>query len=436
VARALPVRITGCTREPIQETLCESCGHVPSSYGSPSRFPVESGGHGPQDLIVGHSRILSIMCEIVVLDNTQALAALEEEWDDLYRHSPLATPLQSWAWLYSWWEFYGKGYELRLVTIRCDGLLVGLMPLMLQRRGGLGRLLFIGTGLTDYQDILAREGWESRVSEAGVRALRQMAGWQVADLQQLRSEAAAWGIFEGWAGPRTRIWQDNFPMVDVKPWDELLMSLSKNLRSTTRRTLRRAEADGISCELADTDAVGQAARRWIALHREAWQGRNIVPEHLTKRFQSHLETAACRMTVRGLGGISEFWRDGEVIVSQFLVFGREFVAQHLMGARQEVLQRYQLSSLCIWDANNVAHSRNSPYLNLLRGEEAYKLRWASEVIPNYQVILGRQLAVWAPYAAYHALLSRAKKLAYLDDAPQWTKRALSMYRILRDKLTR
>lgn len=225
-------------------------------------------------------------------------------------------------------------------------------------------------------------------------------------------------------------------MVDVKTWDELLMSLSKNLRSTTRRTLRRAEADGIRCELAGTDAVGQAARRWIALHREAWQGRNIVPEHLTKRFQSHQETAACRMTVRGLGGISEFWRDGEVIVSHFLVFGREFVAQHLIGARQEALQRYQLSSLCIWDAINVARSRNSPYLNLLRGEEAYKLRWASEVIPNYQVILGRHLAVWVPYSVSCALLSRAKRYAYLEDAPQWTKKALAMYRILRDKLTR
>jgi CelD/BcsL family acetyltransferase involved in cellulose biosynthesis len=135
--------------------------------------------------------MLGAVCEIVVLDHTQALAALEEEWEDLYRNSPLATPFQSWAWLYSWWEFYGKGYELRLVTIRCDGLLVGLMPLMLQRRGGFGRLLFIGTGPTDYQDILARKGWESRVSEAGVRALRQMAGWQVADLQQLRPEAAA-----------------------------------------------------------------------------------------------------------------------------------------------------------------------------------------------------------------------------------------------------
>lgn len=376
------------------------------------------------------------MCEIVVLDHTQAIAALEEEWEDLYRHSPLATPFQSWAWLYSWWEFYGKGYEMRLVTIRYDGLLVGLMPLMLQRRGGFGRLLFIGTGPTDYQDVLAREGWESRVSEAGVRALRQMVGWQVADLQQLRPEAAAWGIFEGWAGPRTRIWQDNFPMVDVKPWDELLMTVGRKLRNTVRRTLRRAEADGVQCELAGADDAEQAARRLIGLHLEMFRGRDIAPEHLTERFQSHVVAVAGRLTVRGLGGIYEFWRDGEVIASHMLLFGRSFVGEYMFGTTQEARRRFQVSSLNMWNSVNVAQSKGSIRVSQLRGDESYKVPWASEIIPNYQIILGRHLAVWVPYAVYHALLSRAKRYAYLEDAPQWTKKALSMYRNLRDKLNR
>jgi CelD/BcsL family acetyltransferase involved in cellulose biosynthesis len=57
-------------------------------------------------------------CEEVILGDAQNFVALREEWEDLYRNSSLATPFQSWAWLCSWWEFYGKGYELRLVTIR------------------------------------------------------------------------------------------------------------------------------------------------------------------------------------------------------------------------------------------------------------------------------------------------------------------------------
>src|SRR3712207_5773324 len=82
-----------------------------------------------------------------VVEDSRAFAALEREWEDLYQNSPLATPYQSWAWLYSWWEHYGDDYELRLVTVRDGDLLVGIVPLMLERRWGFGRLRFIGTGL-------------------------------------------------------------------------------------------------------------------------------------------------------------------------------------------------------------------------------------------------------------------------------------------------
>lgn len=366
-----------------------------------------------------------------ILEQTQDFATLEEEWEDLYRNSPIATPFQSWAWLYSWWEFYGEGYELRLITVRSEDLLVGIIPLMLERRGGFERLLFIGTGLTDYLDSLVREGWENEVSEAGEQALRQMPSWHVADFQQLRPEAAAWSVFKNWAGPRTRVWQDNSPVIDIRPWDELLMSLSKNNRKTARRTLRRAETDGVCHELAGVDDAGRAAQRLVALHREAWQGRDINPEHMSQRFEAHLEAASRRMTARGLGGISEFRRDGEVIVSQFWIFGWYFVGAYMIGVSREALRRYQFSPLYVWDGVNIAHSKNCSYLDLLRGEEPYKLLWSSRVIPHYRVILGRNLALWSPYAGYHALRSKAKRYANSESAPQWIKSAVSTYRTKR-----
>jgi hypothetical protein len=182
--------------------------------------------------------------EVEVLDEDRQFAELEEEWEELYRECPRATPFQSWAWLYSWWEHYGKRYELRLITVRSeDGLLVGLLPLMLERRGGLGRLLFVGTGVTDYLDALVREGWEEQVAAAGV--LGSVGSWWVADLQGLRPNAAAWDLLEGWSGFKAIVWQENCPFIDARPWDELIMSVSKKLRSTARRSVRQAESDGL-----------------------------------------------------------------------------------------------------------------------------------------------------------------------------------------------
>ena len=369
-----------------------------------------------------------------VLESTEEFAALEKEWEDLYHDSPRATPFQSWAWLYSWWESYGEDYELRLVTVR-DGRssLVGLAPLMLKYRPGFGKLLFVGTGPTDYLDVLIREGWEDQVPEVLARALRQIDSWQVADLHQLRPGAASWDICRRWDGPQLRAWQDGFPVVDVRPWDELLQSLSGNLRSTVRRALRRFEADGGRCEIAGVDDAEAAAKRLVTISREQWQDRwlDTGPEHWTSRYESLIVAAARRMTARELGGISEFWQDGGVIISDFWVSGRDFIGTYVLGASREALQRYQWSSLYIWDALNIARTKNCGYLDLLRGEEPYKLRWSSRISPSHRLILGRNLAFWAPYAGYHALRSKARRYVQSESAPRWIGGAVTEARVLR-----
>jgi CelD/BcsL family acetyltransferase involved in cellulose biosynthesis len=369
-----------------------------------------------------------------ILKNTEEFAALEEEWEDLYHGSPRATPFQSWAWLYSWWESYGEDYELRLVTVRDGrGLLVGVAPLMLKYRLGFSKLLFVGTGPTDYLDVLIRERWEDRVSEVLARTLGEIDSWQVADLQQLRPDAAAWGICRHWDGPQLRLWQDSFPVVDVRPWDELVQSLSSNLRSTVRRSLRRFEADGGRCELAGVDDAEAAANRLVTISREQWQERWLEtgPEHWTSRFESLIAAAARRMTARELGGISEFWQDGKVIISDFWISGRDFLGTFMLGASRGALQRYQWSSLYIWDALNIARTKNCGYVDLLRGEEPYKLRWSSRISPSHRLILGRNLAFWAPFAGYHALRSKARSYVQSESAPRWIGGAVTEARVLR-----
>ena len=356
--------------------------------------------------------------DATVLDEDRDFAALQQEWDELYANSSPTTPFQSWAWLYSWWEFYGEDYELRLITVRAGELLVGILPMMLERKWGLfGRLLFIGNDPSDYLDILVREGWEAQVAEVGVDALRRINSRQVVDLQQLRPEAAAWDLFQRWPGPRTCIQQAVCPVIDVKPWDDLLALVSKNLRSTVRRAIRRAEEDGVFPRLADAEDAGQAARRLLELHREMWRERDMAPEHSTERFESYLAAAARRLTACDLGGISEFWRDGEVVATHFLVFGPGFVGEHLWGARQAAARRYQVSSLNVWDAVNIARSRGGIRVDLLRGEEPYKLRWASDIITNHRVILGKSSAFGRLFLACLLLYSKIRRYGGAADIP-------------------
>jgi hypothetical protein len=379
-----------------------------------------------------------------VLRYTRDFASLQAEWDELYESCPSATPFQSWEWLYSWWEVYGEGsYELRLITLRdSGGLLVGLLPLMVRRWPGFGRLLLIGGDrrtlysdvMTPYKDVLVRQGWEGRVAEATARALKRMGGWWVADLQELMPESAAWEIFREWDGPKTTVPITDYVLIRADSWEELLASLSKKLRGSARRTLRRIEEDGVRCEPADAEGAEQAARRLVALHRELWRGRRIDPEDLSPRYEAFIAAAARRMTARGIGRISEFWGDGAVLASRFLVFDKDFVGGYMVGASEEASRRYQYMTLSIWDAMNVARGRDNAYVSLMDYAPREKLRWASELVSSHRMILGHGLAFWVPYAGYYvtreryyALRSEAQSYIYSESAPRWLKKATERY---------
>jgi CelD/BcsL family acetyltransferase involved in cellulose biosynthesis len=380
--------------------------------------------------------------EVAVVRDPQIFAALEEEWDDLYHNCPRATPYQSWAWLYSWWEAYGEDYELRLITVHSgEGLLVGLIPLMLERRRwGFGKLLLIGARReSHYLDVLVRRDWEAEVYEVGVQALELVDGWHVAELHPIVPTATIWDFFKGWNGPRSDF-QQTRPLwvIEVKPWDELVKSLTKNHRKIVRRTLRRAEEDGVRCVLAGVEDVERAARTFVALHREMRRGRHIIPEHLTARFESYTLATARRLMERGLGGISEFWRDGEVIVSTFLIFVKDLTVTYMVGANQEAFSRYQWSTLFIWDALNIARSRNCAYVSLLSGPQEYKQRWSNKEVPHYRIALVRSsllgrfyLPAWRCYRAFRSLRLRIRDHLKSDTTPRWVKDAAKPLKLLK-----
>ncbi len=123
---------------------------------------------------------------------TAGLADLEPEWRQLASVCATATVFQTFEWNAAWWRHFGRvpGRRLRVVAFRDgDGALVGLAPLMTSFWYGtaLRRISSLGTGTSDYLDVLAAPGWEDAVSAAFYGYLEHTRGWQIGDFQQLRN---------------------------------------------------------------------------------------------------------------------------------------------------------------------------------------------------------------------------------------------------------
>lgn len=335
---------------------------------------------------------------VAVVDRPEELALLGPEWDELHRSAPGTTPFQSWTWMTTWWAAYGAGRALRVVTLRDGDRLVGLVPLALTRRRGLGVLEFLGTRRNDYQDVLARGGWEDRVVEAVLPALRTVPGWQVADLHQLRPGSVGWRALRHGRAPRLWVDHEGSPRVAVRPWEDVVAALSRNQRSTVRRTVRRAEAEGIVAVAVPPQEAEQAGRRLVELHRELWRDRGMTAEHGTPRWAEFLASAVARTVAAGEGAVTEFRRDGRVLMSVFWLTGPGFVGFYHAGVGREMLEQYQWNALLVRDGLVRAGAVGASHVDLLRGEQRYKLQWASDVLGSSRVLLGRGPVRWALYA--------------------------------------
>jgi CelD/BcsL family acetyltransferase involved in cellulose biosynthesis len=86
------------------------------------------------------------------IESERELEALYAEWLALWQRSSSATPFQSPDWLIPWWQFFGTG-QLCVVVMRDGANVIAIAPFF-SRDESPRTLRFLGTGNTDYLDVL------------------------------------------------------------------------------------------------------------------------------------------------------------------------------------------------------------------------------------------------------------------------------------------
>ena len=135
---------------------------------------------------------------IEVLDSDAAVYALAPEWAVLWARLPDRLPFTAPAWLLPWWRQFGTG-QPRVATLRRDGRLAAVLPLYVLDESGGRKLLPIGAGLSDYQDVLAEPGVDPSPLLHAV--LARDGGLDVCDLIEVPPGSALHGLVAppGWA---------------------------------------------------------------------------------------------------------------------------------------------------------------------------------------------------------------------------------------------
>ncbi len=334
-----------------------------------------------------------------------ALIELREAWRALVERAENATIYQTWEWNEAWWRTFRRGKTLRLLLVRNGEDLVGIAPFYVSRHLGtpLRRLAFLGTGCSDYLDIIAARDAEAGVFAAVRDHLDRASGFDLADLQQLPqgSRFAEYLRLAGYANDgasgngahaAVRILvkpMERCPYVRLPDtWEEFRRGLSKSMRQNIgyyERLVRR-ELPDVAFEIRGGTDIPEAMAALFRLHQRRWRAQmlpGVLGSPAVRRF--HLDVAN-RFQDRGWLRLHVI-RSNDTIIAALYCFRYRNRYYYYLGGFEPKLARYSLGTTLTSAAIRQAIEEGCVEFDFLRGEEAYKERWRPEQRTNLQCLI-------------------------------------------------
>ena len=313
---------------------------------------------------------------------------IRDDWDALLHSSCRATVFQTQLWHHVWWQELGGHAELYLTSLREDGALVGLAPLMYRK----DVLTFFGdTDLWDYHDILVARGKEANFYPALFDFLLQQP-WTKIDLLSLRQDSSALTYLPDLA--KAHGYTVEVSEEDVSPgvalpstWDGYLEGLSRKNRHELLRKLRRLEKESQYRYYAveSVSALEGALQDFFLLMRDSRQDKAMFLTHEREQFFRYMaeELASANLLRLFFLEIS-----GQRVASAMCFDYGETRFLYNSGYNpgySSLSVGLLLKALCL----RHAIEEGKGYFDFLRGNERYKYDLGAKDVNLYRLVIQR-----------------------------------------------
>ena len=362
------------------------------------------------------------MLSFDLLDSVEPLREETDAWRGLTRGVAFRDP----DWVLPWWDAMGTGHRAAMVTARDEsGKLVGLLPLY--RPDGGRTLAAMGDGNTcsDHISVLASEdhaveiAWQMGVFLGNIAA-DDTNGWDIIHIDGMVEgdepmnawiNGLKWSNCASHASSRMSLW--------VKPRDESWAEHLKHHGKTQRRRMRRwTEAfdkiEGAQKHVPSNETEARVAiNEVIDLHQKRWVDDGEPGSFSDPRFRSFAEETFMRFFRRGQTYLNLMKLNGKTIGGELNLIGdNQVMYSYSAGYDTDHADLEPGRVLCI-DALFQMYNRDIVAVDFMRGNEAYKERFATESRRVFD------LNIFAP-----SLLPRIKHAAYRTgfEVKQWMRR--------------
>ncbi len=308
-------------------------------------------------------------------------------WTDLCKRCSLTTPFQFPHWIMPWWRNLGGG-SLKAVIFTDGDLLAGIaLFFIFENESGKKKLYFVGTGITDYLDIIALPGYEKVVFDSLMQYLNNISSqWDECDLQDIPESS----ILNQYTYPELFVVEKSDYNICShlelpSTLDRLRTSLPKNLRKNLLHAARMlSRSGGYHLEVAEENNVESFLQRLFKLHQARWSSKKqkgVLYSNTLKKF--HIQ-AAIELIRDGLLRIYEMEFCQKPIATYYTLAHNNRVYAYL-GGFDPSMEQYSPGTLLLYHIVEDSVKKRVERFDFLRGDEAFKSYWRPVYSINYRI---------------------------------------------------
>jgi CelD/BcsL family acetyltransferase involved in cellulose biosynthesis len=330
------------------------------------------------------------MIKIKEVSSAKDFANLNYDWNELLKKSKSDNIFLTHQWVSTWWKYFGKGRELKIIVAEENSELIGIAPFMLEKFYFLKQISFIGVPHSDYHDFILLSGKERMTLEAILKYLYSCLDWDIMKLWEIQQDSITLKILdENLLYPNRKFARCICPKLKLpENWKDLLNMLSPKMRHNLRYYRNRFEKEFKVCyeDIENRELLEENISLLFQLHQKRWTengSRGAFADSLTKNFYRDISYQFFDKDWLRLRVLKA--NDHPVSICYNFKYNEKFY--YYQSGRDPNWSKYSVGDLLLADTIRYAIQNGYNEFDFLRGEENYKKHWNTKNNYNFRIEL-------------------------------------------------
>jgi len=312
---------------------------------------------------------------------------LKKHWKEIYSKSNYYLQ-NSYDWISIWWKhFRKKSRKLFIVTIEENDAILGIAPFMIEGNILIKELRFIGSGLTDFHEILALPEQEENILKYILDFIRTEKKYSVINLEQISDNSELFRILDKDAlYTKREMVKCPIANFNASTWDEYRMKLSGKFRRNWNWGFNKLSREGDIKFVWLKDVVKKEdylekifhlhSKRWKYKKRASKFDQEVIQKFITELISEIPEIGICVLIYK------------EAMISYWIGFLQKDVYYGWNTAFDPAFYKYSVGQILTGLLIQSLIANNFKKFNFMRGDEDYKRKWMTdeETLTNYQFL--------------------------------------------------